>query len=158
MFTDFAHLQAAGNGGAGDHGAETLDGEDPVDGQAKNAGDRLGGHLGGEVAQGGQQVLLADPGDRGEAFDGRAFQEGALEGVPDLFFHQVQPVFLHQVDLGEDHQTLLDLEELANFQVLPGLGHDAFVRGDDQGHQVHAGSSGHHVAHEALMPRHVHDA
>ena len=65
---------------------------------------------------------------------------------------------LHQVHLGEDHQALLDLKELANLQMLPGLGHDAFVRGDDQGHQVHAGGPGHHVAHKALVPRHVHDA
>ena len=53
---------------------------------------------------------------------------------------------------------MLDPEELADLQVLPGLGHDPFVRGDDQGHQVHAGGAGHHVAHEALVPRHVHDA
>ena len=53
---------------------------------------------------------------------------------------------------------MLDLEQLADLQVLPGLGHDAFVRGDDQGHQVHAGGAGHHVAHEALVARDVDDA
>ena len=60
---------------------------------------------------------------------------------------------LHHVGLGEDHQALLDLEQLADLQVLPGLGHDAFVGGDHQGHQVHAGGAGHHVAHEALVAR-----
>ena len=89
---------------------------------------------------------------------GAPFQEGALEGLPHLLFHQLQPVLLHQVGLGEDHQALLDLEQLADLQVLPGLGHDAFVGGDDQGHQVHAGGAGHHVAHEALVARHVDDA
>ena len=152
------HLHPAGNGGAGDHGAEPLDGEDPVDGQAENAGDRLGGHLGRQGRQGGQQMLLAEPGDRGEAHDGGAVQKGALEGLPHFLLHQLQPVRLHQVHLGEDHQALLDPKELADLQVLPGLGHDPFVRGDDQGHQVHAGGPGHHVAHEALVPRHVHDA
>ncbi len=96
-------------------------------------------------------------GDRGEAPDGRLFQEGALQGLPHLLLHQFEPVLLHHVGLGEDHQALLDLEQLADFQVLPGLGHDAFVRGDDQGHQVHAGGAGHHVAHEALVARHVDD-
>ena len=152
------HLDPAGNGGAGDHGAEPLDGEDPVDGQAKNPGDRLGGDVCRQGPQGGQQVLFAEPGDRRKAHDGGAVQKGALEGLPDFLLHQLQPVRLHQVHLGEDHQALLDPEELADLQVLPGLGHDPFVRGDDQGHQVHAGGPGHHVAHEALVPRHVHDA
>ena len=101
---------------------------------------------------------MPGPGDRGKAPDGRTLQEGALEGLPHLLFHQFQPVFLHQVGLGEDHQALLDLEQLADLQVLPGLGHDAFVGGDDQGHQVHAGGAGHHVAHEALVARDVDDA
>ena len=152
------HLQAAGDGGAGDHGAETLDGEDPVDGQAEDALDGFGRDLLGQLRQGGQEVVFALLGHGGKALDGRPLQEGARQGLPHLLFHQFQPVFLHQVGLGEDHQALLDLEQLADFQVLPGLGHDAFVGGDDQGHQVHAGGAGHHVAHEALVARHVDDA
>ena len=115
------------------------------------------GHLGRQLRQGGEHGVGAFAGDRGEAHDGRPLQEGAHQGVPDFLLHQVQPVFLHQINLGEDHQPLLDLEEFADLQVLPGLGHNAFVRGNDQGHQIHARGPGHHVAHEALVPGDVHD-
>ena len=39
-----------------------------------------------------------------------------------------------------------------------GLGHDAFVGGDDQHDEVHTGGTGHHVFDEAFMAGHVHDA
>ena len=55
------HLQAAGDGGAGDHGAETLDGEDPVDGQPEDALDGFRRNLLGQLRQGGQEFLLARP-------------------------------------------------------------------------------------------------
>ena len=41
--------------------------------------------------------------------------------------------------------------------MLPGLGHDAFVGGDDQGHQVDPPGAGHHVPDEFLVAGHVHD-
>ena len=42
--------------------------------------------------------------------------------------------------------------------MLPGLGHYALVRGDDQQHKIHAHYSRHHVVYELLMPRHVYYA
>ena len=42
--------------------------------------------------------------------------------------------------------------------MFPGLGHDAFVGGNDQRHQVDAGSTGHHVLDEFFVARHIHDA
>ncbi len=118
----------------------------------------LGGTLAARVARVASRFSLPNPVTAEKRHDGGAVQKGALEGLPHFLLHQLQPVRLHQVHLGEDHQALLDPEELADLQVLPGLGHDAFVGGDDQGHQVHAGGAGHHVAHEALVPGHVHDA
>ena len=43
-------------------------------------------------------------------------------------------------------------------QVLLGLGHDAVVGGDHQQEEVDAARARDHRAHEALVPRHVHDA
>jgi len=51
-----------------------------------------------------------------------------------------------------------DFEELANLQMLPGLGHDPLIGSDDEGHQVDAGCPGHHVLDELLMARNVNDS
>ena len=69
------HLQAAGDGGAGDHGAEALDGEDPVDGQAEDALARASAAPARPAPPGWPGVRPSRPGDRGKAHDG-----GALPG------------------------------------------------------------------------------
>ena len=62
------------------------------------------------------------------------------------------------VDLGEDHHAVFDPEEGADFHVLPRLGHDALVGGDDHGHDVDARGPGHHVLDELLVTGNVDDA
>ncbi len=42
--------------------------------------------------------------------------------------------------------------------MLAGLGHDAFVGGDDEQDQIDTGGSGQHVFHETLVARYVHDS
>lgn len=42
--------------------------------------------------------------------------------------------------------------------MLPGLGHDAFVRGNDQQNHIHSYHACHHIIDESLMPRNIYDA
>ena len=49
-------------------------------------------------------------------------------------------------------------EQLADLEMLDCLRHDALVGGNDKGHQVHAGGTGHHIADKFFMPRHIDDA
>ncbi len=57
-----------------------------------------------------------------------------------------------------DHDAALDAEQIEDGQVLAGLGHHAFVGGDDQQGQVDAADAGQHVLDEALVAGHVDDA
>ena len=41
--------------------------------------------------------------------------------------------------------------------MLPGLGHHGFVRRDDEEDRLDSAGAGEHVAHESLVPRHVHE-
>ena len=50
---------------------------------------------------------------------------------------------------------MLHAEEVEDGQVLSGLGHDAFVRGDDEEGEVDATDAGEHVLDESLMAGHV---
>ena len=52
---------------------------------------------------------------------------------------------------------LFHAEQRADFQVLPGLGHDPLVRGYHQQHQVHAADSGDHGPDETLVAGDVND-
>ena len=43
-------------------------------------------------------------------------------------------------------------------EMFPGLGHDAFVRGDDHHHQVNARCAGDHVFDEPFVAGNIHNA
>ena len=51
---------------------------------------------------------------------------------------------------------MADAQQGADFHVLPGLGHDAFVGGDDHDHDIDPGGAGHHVLDEFFMTGDVH--
>ena len=65
------------------------------------------------------------------------------------------PARRYAVDLVDDGDAALDREQLDDAQVLDRLRHDAIVRGDDEQDCVDAAYPGEHVAHKALVPRHV---
>ena len=58
--------------------------------------------------------------------------KGALGQLQRLSPNKFQPVIIYQFRLGQHHQAALDAQERQNIQMLYGLGHNAFVRGDDQ--------------------------
>src|SRR5690606_34727972 len=65
---------------------------------------------------------------------------------------------VHQVAFGEDDNPPVDAQEIEDLQVFLGLGHPAFVGRDHKQHQPDAANTGQHIADEAVVTRHVHDA
>ena len=65
---------------------------------------------------------------------------------------------VHHVDLGHGDEAVFDPEEGADFEVFPGLRHDAFVGGHDEHHEVDARRARDHVLDEFFVSGHVHDA
>ncbi len=153
-----AGADAAAPQRAGHHGAEALDGEDAIHGQARGL---VGGaqgqarelrvhrreQLGGAGAGHGREL------DHGRGGEGRAGEQRG-DVAPDL----LDPGGLDQIALGEHDDTARHAEQPHDGEVLAGLGHHALVGGDDEQHQVHAAHAGEHVLDEALVPGHVHDA
>ena len=89
--------------------------------------------------------------------DRRTLQKAADAEFADLLFHHLQPVAVDHVDLGQDHQSLFDPEQSADLEMLPGLGHDPLVGGNDEGQEIHTGNSGHHILDEFLMAGNIDD-
>ena len=52
---------------------------------------------------------------------------------------------------------MFDLQELADLQVLPGLGHDPLVCGNDEGDQIDTRGACNHVFDKFFVPGHIHD-
>ena len=148
----------AGDDRSRDHGPEALDGEDPVDGQTKEPFRGTLFHLLRQPVHFRQKRRQAFSGGRGEGNDGRAFQEGPFDKFADFFLDQVQPVLFHQVDFGQGDQPFLHPQQLADIQMLPGLGHDSFIGRNDQSHQVESRGAGHHVADKLFVSRDIDDA
>ena len=144
---------------SGDNRAEPGHRETPINGQAGRSVDRAGRRIPQRGVDGGDKGRdpVAPAGGDGE--DRRAIQEGPRGRRPDIVRDERKPVLIgDQIDLVQDDDPPAQLEEPEDVQVLAGLRHHAFVRGDHQQHQVDPGGAGEHVSDEALVTGHVHEA
>lgn len=152
-----AALRGTGNQRSRDHGPVSLEGEHAVHGQPEEIGPtlRLTAAL---LDYGGAKRVeaLAGHGRHGE--NGSILKEGSLEKVAHVFLGKFPHVGVDHVYLGKRHDAVLHAEQRAYLKMFAGLRHDALVGGNDEQHEVYAGSPGHHGAHEFFMTRHVHDA
>lgn len=161
-----ADVEAAVEEGAGDDGAEAGHGEDAVDAEA-GAADVAGGGGGVEGGvEGGAELVEAGVGvcpfgalrRDGDADDGAASEAGGFEEEAHFFLDEVEPVgVVDEVGLGEGDDAVADVEEVEDLEVLAGLGHDAFIGGDDEEGEVDGACAGEHVADEADVAGDVDD-
>ena len=149
--------EPAGHQRAGDHGAESLDGEDPVDGQTRQGVGRAGRNGRSQRAQHRPQLGKAGAGLGRDGHDRSPVEKRAADQPGDVLAHQLQPVGLDQIGLGEDDHARFDAQERADGQMLAGLGHHAFVSGDDEHGEVDAPDSREHVLDESLVTGDVDD-
>ena len=148
----------AGQGGAGDNDAMSLEHEHPVHRQAKEAAGGRPVDTLQEVEDACPHILQTRFRNRREVHHRRSFQSGLERQDLDLLFHLPDSRLGHQVHLGDDEQGGAHAQEMDDVQVLLGLRHDAVVRGHREEHQIDAVGAGQHVADEALVAGHVDDA
>ena len=88
----------------------------------------------------------------------RAFEERSFEEFGNVLDGEFEQLGIDHVDFGHGDEAMLDPKQGADFEVLARLRHDAFVRGDDQHHEVDARRARDHILDEFFMAGHVHDA
>ena len=152
-----AHAQAVPGQRARHHGAGALDGEDPVDEEprARDLGRRSGPEH--RVERRFQRV---DPlaGAGGDRDDGRVRKGRPAQSRADVLLGGAQGLGVHQVAFRERDDAAGDPEDVEDLQVLLGLPSPPLVGRDDEEDQADRPHAGQHVADEALVARHVHEA
>ena len=152
-----ADLEAAVEEGAGDDGAEAAHGEGAVDGEAGAAEVALrGGGVEGGV-KGGDEIVETVPGGSGGADDGDAFEARPKQCLRHLLHDEVDVFLLGKVALGDGDDAGGNVEEIEDGEMLAGLGHGAFVGGDDEEGEVDATGASEHVLDEALVTGDIDD-
>ena len=153
-----AHRHRALDEGARDHGAEAVDGKDPVDGQPVRRPQALFCRAGHQRLQ--RRLQLRDALSRGgrHAKHRLALQKGPLDPLGNVLLHHVDPVRIRHVALGDDHHAVPDAQKLQNAQMLHRLRHEALVGGHHQHGQIDAASPRQHIADELFVAGDIHDA
>ena len=82
-------------------------------------------------------------------------EKSACDQFSDLFLHQIHPVGIRQITLGQRDNASLEVEQPQNFEMFARLRLDRVVGGNDQQRQVHTRRTGQHVSHKAFMSRHI---
>ncbi|GJE44221.1 hypothetical protein AEGHOMDF_3408 [Methylobacterium soli] len=154
-----AHPEGAAAQGAGDDGAETRPGEDPIDGQVGKAViDRRRGLL-EEVRQRPAESLDAAAGriliggDRGGDHGRVEARSGDRPG--DLRHPGADGTGGEEVAFRQRDHAAAHTDQPGDLQVLDGLGLDALAGIDRQEHGPHPGRPGDHGPDEALVTRQV---
>src|SRR2546427_5585958 len=141
----------------GDDRAEAAHGEHPVDGQARELAQPARRNRLGEAPERSAKLQQPLTRLRRDGKERRALEERAAHERRDLVLHELEPVALDEIGLGQHDEAALDVQERADREVLARLGHHALVGGDDEHREVDAADAGEHVLHEALMPGDVDD-
>ena len=81
-----------------------------------------------------------------------------MQKFPYLLLNHFEPLGIDFIYLRDDSYSRSYPQELADVGVFPRLRHDPFISCYDQQEDVYARGSCHHVAHELLVSRDVHDA
>ena len=110
------------------------------------------------LADGIDQDFQAFPGGSRYFYYRRMFQKGSFQFFLDFFFYQFHPFPIHKVAFVQDDDTLLNSQQIQDIHMLPGLWHDAFVRGNDQQNHIHTYHACHHIIDESFMARNIYDA
>ena len=106
-----------------------------------------------------QQLLLQriEPraGRRAHRHDRRAFQKRSAHELLDFQPHQPQHVGVDQIGFRERDESARNSQQPANVEMLARLRLDRFVGRDHQQHHIDSARARQHVAHEALVSRHI---
>ena len=146
------HLQPAGGQRPGDHRARAADRERPIHPQPYVRAGVRDGQGGGEIVEGGAQVVQARAGGGRDAHGCKAGERRALQVFERLLAGQLR---LEEVAAGDHEQAVADAERRERIDVLGRLRHPALVGGDDEHHRRDRADPGEHRGDEPLVPRDV---
>ena len=149
----------AGGERAGDDRAEAAHGEGAVDGQPEETRDVPGPGGGGRGRKCLPEFTESLAGLRRDGHQRRPCHRRPLKQLAHFEGRNLDELpVLHEINPGERHDSGPNPQQPADLDVLTGLGHDRFVGSHHQQHHVETGRAREHVAHEALVPRHIHEA
>ena len=151
-----AHPKGRAEQRPGHDGTEAAHLEAAVDEEARRPaarGARPGGNR--KLAERRAERRKAGAGGRRDGQHGRAGEARRREEPAHLLGGELRHLGVREIGLGQGDDPVADAEQVADRDVLPGLGHHAFVGGHDQQHEIDAGGAGDHGAHEGFVARHV---
>ena len=143
---------------AGHDRAAALGGEHAVDPESRSAAIDRRRRLGDEPVERRAAGRRARPHRAVDGDDRRLLEERPGHAFGDLERHQLEPVGVDQVRLGERDHAVADPEHLEDPQVLLGLRLPALAGGDDEQAGVDGTDAGQHVRQEPHVARHVDEA
>ena len=106
-------------------------------------------------SQGRLQLRQAGAGDRRHLDDRPILGDRAVDVRLDIGASELDQIRLGKINPGQGDRTVLDVEQIEDGEMLFGLGHPSFVRGDGEQGDVDATDAGEHVLDEALVAGHV---
>ncbi|MEX2197753.1 MAG: hypothetical protein WD886_03015 [Burkholderiales bacterium] len=140
----------AGNDGAGHDEPQAVDDEGTVDVQAKALSPIAWRNVLGQIHEPPAQRVHAFACSRGGLHDLRVGDKRTQ-----FRFRFDQALRRHAIDLAQDGEQPRRAEMLEDRQVLARLRHRAVVGRDHEKREIDARHARRHIAHEALVPRHV---
>ena len=143
---------------ARDDGAEAGHRERAVEGEARASKVFAGTGVMKKGFDGLRQLREAVAGRGRDGNDRYAFEGRAFENVLDFRRHELEPLVVHEIALGDGHEAAADVQQVENGEVLPCLGHHRLVGGDHEESQVDAAHAGEHVVDESFVTGNVDDA
>ena len=140
------------------HGADAVEGEGAVDGEAHAPGVVARRRLRGGRGDGGDQRVESAAGGGGDRDDRGVGERRAGECGADARLGGAASRVIDEVGLRQCHHRVLDAEQREDREVLDGLWHHSVVGGDADQREVDAGGTADHRPHEALVAGDIHDA
>ena len=154
----FLQFHRAGNQRPGHHRAKSFHRKRAVNRQTKILRRVFRRHLLRCAPQHGLQFIETGTAARAHRHKRRVFQKRSTHEFFDLQAHQSQRVGIHEIGFRNGNNSARNSQQAANFEMLARLQLDTFIRRDYQQHQVNPARTRQHVAHEPLVPRHIHQA
>ena len=156
-FQLFFFANCAGNKRARDYRPESFHREHAVNGQPRQRCRIFGRNFGCDFHQRLLQFLQSRASERTHWNNRRIcrVKKRAPQKILDFQSHHFERIAIHHVRLGEYRDAAANREQAADVKVLAGLRLNGFIRRNHQQHQVNSTHARQHVAHKALMPRHV---
>ena len=148
----------SGDEASGDDRAEAGNQKSPVDRQPDGARlPLLAVRAGRQPDEGRPQLAEAFAGHRGHRDDRRLLQEGPARELAHVARRHFRELAAGAIDLRHGDDSRGQPEQPHDVEVLARLRHDGLVRRDDEQHRVDPSRAREHVAHETLVPGHVHE-